>query len=91
MHNKFKHYLFIDIYIHCIVYVLVEVSIHIAISIAETSKPTIIIQFQHVAFMFAESDINRTMKSKVNKRVNEPCHASNKPTGEMKWFQFKLN
>ena len=53
----------------------------IAIIIAETTKLIVVIQFQHIAwYMFAESDINRTRKLEVNKRVHEPCHAINKQT-----------
>ena len=64
----------------------------IAIIIAETQQNCLSsIQFRHIAFMFSESDINRTRKSEVNKpftdfikeyfKQNEksyehvPCHA----------------
>ena len=56
-----------------------------AILIAETTKLSASTHRIHVCH------INRTMKSEVNKRVNEPYHASNKQTGKMKWFQFKFN
>ena len=50
------------------------------IIIAETTKLTITSQFQHMACMFTESDINRTRKLEVNKCVYEPCHAISKQT-----------
>ena len=45
----------------------------IAITIAETQQIFffIIIQFQHIAFMFTESDINRARESKVNKQFTD--------------------
>ena len=36
-----------------------------------TTKHFVIIQFQHIAFMFTESDINRTRKSEVNKQFTD--------------------
>ena len=44
----------------------------IAIIIAETQQNFFnIIHFQHIAFMFTESDINRTRKSQVKKQFTE--------------------
>ena len=50
----------------------------IAIIIAEATKLTIIIGFQHIAYMLTESYIKMTRKLEVNKSVHEPCHAINK-------------
>ena len=48
-------------------------TLFIAIIIAET-QPNFSLsfdQFQHIAFMFTESDINRTRKSEVNKQFTD--------------------
>ena len=36
-----------------------------------TTKLVVIIQFQHIVFMFTESDINCTGKSEVNKQFTD--------------------
>ena len=44
----------------------------IAIIIAETQQNLfIVIQFRHIAFIFSESDVNRTRKSEVNKQITD--------------------